>query len=230
MCGRYVFEDPTIAGDEYRIEITEMPWEPSYNIGPFQDVMAIRELNGKREAVSMQWSLVPHWHTDGNVKWTFNARSEDLVNKPTWRDPFKRSRCIIPNSAFIEWQARGTKKQPYLIFLKDRPVQSFAGLWDRWRNPETGEVLESCSVITVPANDLVAEIHDKKRMPVYLHPEEYDEWLDPDNNNTDELQNLLTAYPEEAMDCFEIDPAIGNIKNDYPELIKPQRQQQGTLF
>jgi len=187
MCGRYVLNDPTLAGEEFRIEIDSPPWKPNYNVAPSQEVMVIDEQDGKRIAVSMQWMLVPHWSKTRKLKYpTINARREGIETKASWRTPFRRTRCLIPNSGFIEWKKIDSKtKQPYLIYIKDKPIAAFAGIWDTWMDKETGKTLESCAIITTEANDLVASIHD--RMPVYLHPEEYDEWLDPDNHNIDEL-------------------------------------------
>ncbi|NNE98162.1 MAG: SOS response-associated peptidase [Pyrinomonadaceae bacterium] len=224
MCGRYVLDDPALAGEEYRIETDEVPWRPSYNIAPTQKVMVVRERpDGVREAVPMQWWLIPSWSKTDQRKYpTFNARCESLSLKPTWSKPFRQTRCIIPSSAFIEWKKLDSKtKQPYLIYIKDKPIQSFAGVWDSWTNRETGEVLESCSIITTEANDLVAEIHDKKRMPVFLHPEEYDEWLDPENHDTDQLERLFKPYPSEAMAAHKIGSKIGSPKHNSPELIEP---------
>jgi len=218
MCGRYVYDDPSLAGEEFRIEIDDVPWEPSYNIAPTHKVMAIHEQDGKRKAVRMQWQLIPHWSKSKKLKYpTINARCEGIDTKASWRGPFKRSRCLIPNSGFIEWKKLKEYKQPYLIYIKDKPIAAFAGIWDTWLDQETGETLESCAIVTTDANDLVAPIHE--RMPVYLHPEEYDEWLDPDNHNTDKLQILLKPYPSESMAFHMIDRKIGSYKYNSSELL-----------
>lgn len=219
MCGRYVLGDRSDAGEEFRIEIDEMPWKPNYNVAPTHKVLVIHELDGKRKGVEMQWQLIPHWSKTKKLKYpTINARCEGIADKPTWRQPFKRSRCIIVNNGFIEWKRKKDSKQPYLIYLKDKKVAGFAGIFDTWLDKESGETIESCAIITTEANELVAPIHD--RMPVYLHEEEYDEWLDPENTNTDELQNLLTPYPAGAMMFHRISNAIGSYKNNAPEFLE----------
>jgi len=231
MCNRFVLGDPSLAGEEYRIDLEGFDWKPNYNIGPSTNIMTIRaNEGGEREAVSMQWMLVPSWSKVKKLKYlTVNARDDSLLSKPTWREPFKRSRCLIPNSGFIEWKHLEDKtKEPYLIYLKDQKISSFAGIWDRWRDNETGETLESCAIITTDANELVGEIHAKKRMPVYLHKSEYDEWLDPDNHNTDELQDLLVPYPSEEMAAHKIFPKIGSYKYNAPEYLLPLSQE--SLF
>ncbi len=227
MCGRYVLDDPALAGEEFRIEISDTPWKPNYNVAPTQQVMVIHEHDGKRKAAEMQWQLIPHWSKSRKLKFpTINARSEGIAAKPTWREPFKRTRCIIPNSGFIEWKKLGPEKQPYLVYLKDKPIGGFAGIWDTWLDRDTGELLESCAIITTNANELVAPIHE--RMPVYLHEEEYDEWLDPENHNTGELERLLRPFPSESMAFHMIGKAIGSPKNNSPDLLKPVPDGEGA--
>lgn len=219
MCGRFVLDDPALAGEEFRIDISDVPWKPNYNVAPTHEVMVIHEHDGKRKAVPMQWMLVPHWSKTRKLKYpTINARSEGIASKPTWREPFKRSRCLIANSGFIEWKKLPDFKQPYLVKIKEKPIAAFAGIFDTWLDEETGETLESCAIVTTTANELVAPIHD--RMPVYLHSEEYDEWLDPENHNTDELQRLLVPYPAESMTAYQIDRKIGSPKYNAPEFLE----------
>ncbi|MFV0387342.1 MAG: SOS response-associated peptidase [Pyrinomonadaceae bacterium] len=220
MCGRYVLDDPALAGEEFRIDISDVPWKPNYNVAPMQQVMVVHEHDGIRKAVPMQWQLIPHWSKTRTLKYpTINARAEGIVDKPTWRSPFRNMRCIIVNSGFIEWKKLGDGKQPYLIKIKDKRIAGFAGLFDTWLNEETGEIIESCAIITTSADEVLKPIHD--RMPVFLHSEEYDEWLDPENHNVDELQNLLRPYPSTEIVFFEIDRAVGNVRNNSPEFLKP---------
>ena len=219
MCGRYVLDDPALAGEEFRIEIDDVPWRPNFNVAPTHQVMVIHEVDGVRKAVQMQWQLIPHWSKTKKLKYpTINARAEGIAEKSTWREPFKRSRCIIVNSGFIEWKKLPDGKQPYLIYLKDKKIAGFAGIFDTWLDKETGETIESCAIITTNANELIAPIHD--RMPVYLHEEEYDEWLDPENTNTGELQDLLVPYPAAAMMFHRISNEIGSYKNNSPEFLR----------
>ncbi len=220
MCGRYVIDDPALAGEEFRIDISDVPWKPNYNVAPTQEVMVVHEHDGKRKAVPMQWQLIPHWSKSRKLKFpTINARAEGIAKKPTWRTPFKNSRCIIVNSGFIEWKKLENEKQPYLITLKNKPISGFAGIFDTWLDEETGETIESCAIITTTANEILNQIHE--RMPVYLHPEEYEEWLDPENHNTDALEELLVPYPSEAVNYFKINKAIGSVKNNAREFLKP---------
>ena len=124
----------------------------------------------------MRWGLIPYWWKKPlkQLPATFNARAESLANKPTFRDAFKRHRCIIPASGYYEWIARPDGKQPYFISAADGGVLNFAGLWDRWKTPETGEPVASCTIIVTDANALTRTIHD--RMPVLLDKADFEPW------------------------------------------------------
>ena len=152
--------------------------QPHYNIAPTDPVDVVRPaVGGTIELVSMRWGLVPYWWKKPlkQLPATFNARSESVVDKPMFRDSFKRHRCIVPASGYYEWIARPDGKQPYFISAADGGVLSFAGLWDRWKNPETGELVTSCTIIVTDANALTRAIHD--RMPVVLNNADVGPWL-----------------------------------------------------
>jgi putative SOS response-associated peptidase YedK len=138
-----------------------------YNIAPTDPVEVVRPAaNGATELVSMRWGLVPWWWKKPlkQLPASFNARAETVADKPTFRDAFARHRCIIPASGYYEWLKRPDGRQPYYISATDGAVLSFAGLWDRWKNPETGEPVISCTIIVTDANVMTRPIHD--RMPV----------------------------------------------------------------
>ena len=127
----------------------------------------------------MRWGLIPAWAKEPSIgNKMINARAESVAEKPAFRAAFRSRRCIVPASGFYEWQRQGRgPKQPYLIRRKDGEPIGFAGLWEGWRDPASGEAVESCTIITCAPNELVAELHD--RMPVILDPADYDRWLDP---------------------------------------------------
>jgi putative SOS response-associated peptidase YedK len=149
------------------------------------------------------WGLVPFWVKDANsakdirMK-TFNAKSESLAEKPSFRNSLKSKRCLVLASGFYEWHTDGKKKTPYFIGLKDQIAFALAGLYDQWTNPETREIINTFTVITTRANPMMEEIHNlKKRMPVILSPGKEFNWL---NLNTDPVKdNLFEPYPEELM-------------------------------
>jgi putative SOS response-associated peptidase YedK len=152
-----------------------------YNIAPTDAVDVIIPGGGAKQLVSMRWGLVPAWWKKSlkDLPATFNARAETVADKPMFRDAFRRRRCIIPASGYYEWRkVHGGKhpdKQPYYISAADGGVLSFAGLWDTWTNPQSGEPLQSCTIVVTAANALTRAIHD--RMPVLLEPGDFAAWL-----------------------------------------------------
>ena len=149
-----------------------------YNVAPTDPVNVVKlETGGATELVSMRWGLVPWWWKKPlkQVPASFNARAETVADKPMFRDAFARHRCIIPASGYYEWLKRPDGRQPYFISAADGGVLSFAGLYDRWKNPETGERIASCTIIVTDANELTRPIHD--RMPVVLDKADIGAWL-----------------------------------------------------
>jgi putative SOS response-associated peptidase YedK len=167
----------------------------------------------------MRWGLLPYWAKDPAIAYsTFNARSEDIAEKPAFREPLKKRRCLVPADVFYEWQKREKKRQPFAIARRDKKPFCFAGLWDCWRAPDGLEV-ETFTVITIEANDLVTPLHN--RMPVLLDPEDYAGWLAGD-------AGLLRSYPAEGMSCWKVNPAVGNVRNDRPGLCAEIKTEDAT--
>jgi putative SOS response-associated peptidase YedK len=148
-----------------------------------------------------------------------NARADSVAEKPSFRSAFQKRRCLVVADGFYEWQKLNGKKQPYYIGLKGGSPFAFAGLWEHWQDPEDKPV-ETCTIITTDANDLVKPIHD--RMPVILQPKEYQEWLDPGVEDKVELQKLLQPYPSEAMTAYTVSSFVSNPKNEDPRCVAPQ--------
>ena len=180
MCGRFV---QRYTWDEIQ-DLYELPNGPApnlqahYNVAPTDSVQVVRTTSeGVRELASMRWGLVPWWWKKPlkQVPASFNARAESVADKPMFRDAFKRHRCVIPASGYYEWLKRADGRQPYFISAADGGLLSFAGLYDRWKNPETGERLASCTIIVTDANELTRPIHD--RMPVVLDKADIRGWL-----------------------------------------------------
>jgi putative SOS response-associated peptidase YedK len=155
--------------------------EAHYNLAPTDPIDAVVPADRANSLVPMRWGLVPSWWKKSlkDVPATFNARAETLADKPMFRDALRRRRCIIPATGYYEWRkTQGGKqpgKQPYFISAADGGVLSFAGLWDTWRNPQTGEPLTSCTIIVTAANAFTRAFHD--RMPVILAPADFAAWL-----------------------------------------------------
>jgi len=220
MCGRFTLRaSPEQIADLFSIEQMP-PIGPRYNIAPTQPVLAIRDSyagNG-REATFFNWGLIPSWATDPSIgSRMINARAETAAEKPSFRAAFKYRRCIIPADGFYEWQKIGSGKQPQLIGLKgDRPF-GFAGLWEHWERE--GSVIESCTILTTEPNELLSSIHN--RMPVILHPEDYEEWLSRDIQKADPLLHLMRSFPAELMDYRPVSSHVNNPRNEDPACVVP---------
>lgn len=200
-----------------------------FNIAPTQTVAAVRMGEGRqRELCELSWGLVPHWADDPGIgSRMINARGDTVDTKPAFRQSFKSRRCLIVADGFYEWQKSGRQKQPYYIRLKDDRPFGFAGLWERWS--KSGRTIESCTIITTEANELVAGIHD--RMPVIVSPEAYDLWLSPETQEVELLQSLLRPYSASEMVAFPVSTCVNNPKVNEAICIQPQATKMApTLF
>lgn len=223
MCGRFTnWAKPEQIGKEFKVGKKNPDlYKARYNIAPSQMIGAVLTSENGRILSALQWGLVPSWAKDSDIgNRMINARAETLSEKPSFRDAFKKRRCVVPASGFYEWQKKGSgAKQPFYFYLKDKEVFGFAGLWEEWIDKQTGDVLETCTIITTEANDILKPVHD--RMPVILKPKDYDEWLDPKENNTERLQKLLVPYSAEEMASHAVSTSVNYPESDSPELIKP---------
>ena len=190
---------------------------PRYNIAPTQDVPIVRLTRDgdRRELIMVRWGLVPYWADDiaiGNR--LINARCESIERTPAFREAYRRRRCLVPADGFFEWKKDGKARQPLLVRRKDAAPFAFAGLWERWKQPD-GDVLRSCTIITCPPNELVAPVHD--RMPVILDSADFERWLDTDAGG----RELLKPCPSEWLEAFPVNPKVNSPANDDPECIAP---------
>jgi len=218
MCGRFALKAPPRSIQEHFHLAASVDLSPRYNIAPSQMVAAVRLLPGRnlRGLDMLRWGLIPSWAKDMKIGYKMiNARRETLAQKPSFRTAFKKRRCLIAADGFYEWKHAGKTKQPFFVQLKNRSVFAFAGLWESWRSPEGGMV-ESCTIITTSPNELIREIHD--RMPVILHPDQYDAWL---QSSTPEhsLEQILRPYPPDEMEAYRVGPQVNSPKNDVPSCV-----------
>jgi putative SOS response-associated peptidase YedK len=195
---------------------------PSYNVAPqsLQPVVRLDSETGERELTVMRWGLIPFFAKDAKIAYsTINARAETVATSPVFREPMKRRRCLVPATGFYEWQTLDKKsKQPWAIELVDGNLFAFAGLWDRWKDKATGQPLETYTIITTDPNELLETIHD--RMPVILSPQDYSRWLDPGEPSRLPI-DLLRPFPAEELRAWKVSAAVGNVKNNFPELRLP---------
>ncbi|MGN7357605.1 SOS response-associated peptidase [Paenibacillus sp. SAF-054] len=221
MCGRFTL---IVSLEELmlRYELDpghSVPYHrPQYNIAPTQMVLSIIHDGSRLRLGELRWGLVPSWAKDSSMgSRMINARSETLAQKPAYRLPFERKRCLIPADGFYEWQQTGSGKRPYRIKLKSSELFSMAGLYDIWVR-EDGSRLATCTVITTRPNSLMEPIHD--RMPVILRPEDELRWVQRGAADTKELQQLLIPYPADEMEAYPVSSTVNSVKNDTPLCIE----------
>lgn len=199
MCGRYVLKaSPSELASRFGLDEC-VDFGPRYNIPPGTDIPVFRQSpEGKRVLHLLRWGLVPHWAKDPGIGAKLNnARGESVADKPSFRDAFRRRRCLIPASGFYEWKAEGKIKQPYYISPKDGEPMAMGGLWESWKAPD-GSLLRTVCVITTDPNEVMSPIHD--RMPVIVAPEHWQDWLSAPMEAVAPLvmpcdANLLQAWP-----------------------------------
>ncbi len=220
MCGRYT-ETKLLAEYErhMRFKSGEQEFHPRYNIAPTQEAPVVVNEGGGNILKLMRWGLIPPWAEDESIgNRMINARAETLAQKPTFRKPFEKRRCLVLADGFYEWQKSAGAKIPHRFILQGNEPFAFAGLWERWRRPD-GTDLHSYTIITTEPNELARQVHD--RMPVILAREHYEQWLDPQCTQTDRLLSLLRPYPAQAMACYPVSPLVNNPRFDDPKCIEP---------
>ena len=233
MCGRY--QNRAVKqriAEAFRLGIPPtLEILPSYNIAPqtLQPIVRLSRDTAERELAQLRWGLVPFFAKDAKVGYsTVNARAETVTTSPVFRESMKRRRCLVPATGFYEWQKLGNKaKQPWTIEFADGEVFAFAGLWDVWKDRTTSNVIETYTIITTDPNELVQPLHD--RMPVILAPQDYDRWLEPGDPERPPI-DLLRPFPAGEMKAWKVSSAVGNTKNDSPELRLPMDATPADLF
>ena len=214
MCGRFTVKatwaELVVL---YRLTMDGPPHNlrPRYNVCPTDPVDVVTGQDDKRELVTMRWGLVPRWWSKPLKELraaTFNARAETVETKPFFRDAFKRTRCLIPMSGYYEWQDTPSGKQPWYFTARDgSPALTAAGLWDEWKNRESGERLKSCTMIITEPNDMAAQIHD--RMPAFLTEEQYAPWLSGEAG-----AGILKPAPNDFLQRRPVSKRVNSSKAD----------------
>jgi putative SOS response-associated peptidase YedK len=221
MCGRYILRELAAAEREFALERVSWTFAPNFNIGPTLSVPAIRTVRGVREGVMMRWGLIPYVARGEPPKYsTFNATLERLETAEYWRGPWRRGqRCILPATGFYEWHLEPDgRKQPFAIELLDQPIFGFAGLWDRSIRSD-GAPIESCTIITLPASPLMAEIHNaKRRMPAILARSDREAWLEGDAG---QARATLRQYPDDLLHAYRVSPRVNSSKYNDEQLLEP---------
>jgi putative SOS response-associated peptidase YedK len=222
MCGRYeIHAHPEVVAMQFAL--AEAPeFKQSYNVCPGGEILIVRlDREGRRVARRNRWGLIPHWAKDPSIgNKLANARGESLLERPAFRDAFRRWRCLVPASGFYEWQAVSGRKQPWHIRPTDAELFGLAGITAIWNG------IRSVSLITTAANELMAPIHD--RMPVIVAPEDYAAWLDAD---ADDPMRFVRRYPAARMAARPVSMRVNQPENDDPALLEESREplQRGLL-
>lgn len=217
MCGRFVIATPLISIFEFfdihdpRVEETG----PRFNVAPATPIYIVHDNGEARTLETAHWGFIPTWaKTLADGPRPINARSETVGTSKLFKRAYEQRRCLIPADGFYEWQARsGTRKQPYFIHRRDGQLLALGGIWEVWNEGDENEVT-STAIITTPANVAMSELHD--RMPLVVEPDDWDDWLVGDDPG-----ELLRPTAEEVLIWHPVDPAVGNVRHDGPDLIEP---------
>jgi putative SOS response-associated peptidase YedK len=218
VCGRF-----NITSDPLTVLLMELvglphPGPDNYNAAPTETIRVLRiGENGEPELVPMRWWLTPYWSDGPSTRYSmFNAKSETAHRSPAFREPFRKRRCVVPVSGFYEWTRQNNQKLPYYIRPHDQAGLLLAGLWDRWRNPEADEVLESFTILTVPAAPGMAFVHD--RQPLMLSLEDARSWMDPEQ---EDLQALIGSGLPVAVDAVPVSTHVNNARHKDARCVDP---------
>ncbi|MCX6234640.1 MAG: SOS response-associated peptidase [Bacteroidetes bacterium] len=215
MCGRFSFSPNEIIIEErFDLEIEEGTYKPRYNCAPSQNLAVISNADPGKLSF-YRWGLIPFWAQDMSIgNRMINAKAETILEKTSFKNPFRHKRCLVPGDGFYEWKKESSGKTPYRIVTKDHGLFAMAGIWDSWKDTE-GRIINSFAIITTAANVIMKPIHE--RMPVILLPEHEKEWLYRQDNYA--LQQLLKPYPSRLMEAYQVSKLVNSPLNDSPEVI-----------
>lgn len=204
-------------------------WQPVYHADGFTFLkMPVITQERPSHLQQFNWGLIPSWiktkvDADKLKSQTLNARSETVFEKPSFRNSITSNRCLVVADGFFEWMDFGKNKYPHYIYMKDKSLFCFAGIYANWTDKETGELMQTFSILTTDANPMMGKIHNiKKRMPVILPREHYQTWLKKEITPS-EIQSLLTPFPETQMDYHSISKIISSrhSNSNIPEVTAP---------
>ena len=244
MCGRYATTlTPASLNIEFEIDVANSFAElepnyavpnytvpnyavPNYNVAPTDEAPIVVQRRAKddvpehRELMLARWGLIPSWAKDFSIgSRMINARVETVAEKPSFRKAFATRRALVPADGYYEWYAgQGASKQPFYITPKDHSVMAMAGLYEFWKAPGADEWVISYTILTTTAEDALGHLHD--RMPLIVERDGYAEWLDPAPHPVGELMRLLIPAAPGRLDAFPVSKAVGNVRNNGPELIE----------
>lgn len=236
MCGRFVIDMsqenlrrlcPATRNEDFT------PYLPkritSYNIAPSQPVIVVKKdhLHFERQVRWCLWGLLPGWEkAPDQAKRMINARAETAADKPTFRASMRHHRVLIPASGFYEWDRQRGTSQPYYLYRADGDILTFAGLWAHWLGPDGSEI-ETTAILTTAANPDLADLHH--RMPVIVEPDNWDTWLDPEQQRPRHLTHLTQPSPAGTLRKHPVSPRVNRVRENDPALLEPVPPEGGQL-
>jgi putative SOS response-associated peptidase YedK len=214
MCGRFAFYSPAEATAALFGATGTTELRARYNIAPTQFIAGIRNTDDAgRELAEFRWGLVPFWAKDPSIgNRMINARAETVAEKPSFRNAYRKRRCLILADGFYEWHTEDGVKVPYFISLDSGEPFAFAGLWEHWQSKETGEALETATIVTTAANQYLSQLHH--RMPVVLEADHADRWMSGDMALLEEYESMAPAFR-----AWPVDRKVNNARNESDDLI-----------
>jgi putative SOS response-associated peptidase YedK len=219
MCGRYAITTaPEAIRRLFGITGPTPNFAAHYNAAPGLELPVVRRdpKSGERVLSPLLWGLIPYWAKDRKIAWrTINARGETVKTAAAFKSAYVKRRCLVPADAFYEWKKIGKGKQPYAIAMRDRQPFAFAGLWENWKDPASGQWVRTFTILTTAPNALVAPLHD--RMPVILTPADYERWLGEEPDPAD----LIRPYPPDAMAAWPVSTRVNKADNDDAAILEP---------
>ena len=221
MCGRFTLKTPEKTIRTLFPDLAVPELSPRFNIAPTQNVVCVRESKANNlEIVSLRWGLVPFWSKDLKIgAKMINARSETAAGKPSFRNAFKKRRCVVLCDGYFEWKKVANEKQPFYITATENDgAFCMAGLWESWNDKATDEKIETCTVLTTAASSTLETIHD--RMPVVMGVDERALWLDNEFSDYEKIQSLLKPADEDFFVANPVNKFVNNARNEGPDCVE----------
>ncbi len=221
MCGRFIgYRQLDELQQFFPIDRANCDVTANFNVAPTQEILAIYTYEGENWLDRFHWGLVPFWAKDPSIgNRMINARAETIAEKPSFKNAFKKRRCLIIADGFYEWKGTKGQKQPMLITLPDKKPFAFAGLWEIWYKNKQAPAYRSCTIITTEASASIREIHH--RMPVILKPEVYKDWLNPQYQNTENLKHILAVERLTELTSYPVSKQVNSARNNDLSLLDP---------
>jgi putative SOS response-associated peptidase YedK len=232
MCGRFTLTVHGLDEIAEALDATVDPtlfesYRPRYNVAPGDTHWIVRMKEGRREIEPADWGLINHWSADPAVAFKqINARAETLSQRPAFREAFRSRRCVLPADGFYEWRGPRGAREPLWFHAPDRSLLLFAGLYESWHNPDTGEWRRTFTIVTTAANQLVEPIHD--RMPAIIARADLDAWL-----AGEQPAELLVPAANDLLEHQPASPRVNTAEHDDPDLLDendPRGHRQMSLF